>query len=392
MAKPKKKGDLDIPTHIMADLCSRFVINSEKKWDQIQVFDVLENAHWHYLDFYCLQMKPPPPKCNHKVFSKHMLAYLTELSYPLDNFESLYQTWQEKKRLTPCFGGIILTPNYTHVLMVQGFGSKTSWGFPKGKKENLESGINCAVREIEEETGLNVSDKIREDRGIVQWIQDRFHKLYIIPDVPFDALIQAKLRREIKAHKWIPVYSLPVHKNDTAPQQADLDAANFFNVSPFVRPLRKWIEEQGRKQEQQAMPASQFTAKGRRRGKGKDVQRRQGAPGPDGDASTCREGQGRSSRQSQVAKNLGEQFSDMPAASQGGHTEKPVKILSKEESSGKSGGGRQDSEDASADKGGSSSANQIRAGPYILRLDEFHSKAMLNFQFDKQSILDIYQW
>lgn len=388
MAKAKKKGELDIPAHILADLCSRFVINSEKRWDQIQVFDILENAHWHYLDFYCLQMKPPPPKCNHKVFSKHMLTYLTELCYPLDNFDNLYQTWQEKKRLTPCFGGIILTPNYTHVLMVQGFGSKTSWGFPKGKKDILESGINCAAREIEEETGLNVSDKICEDRSIVQWIHDRFIKLYIIPDVPFDALIQAKLRREIKAHKWIPVHSLPIHRNDTAPQQADLEATDFFNVSPFVRSLRKWIEDQQNGDEQQAMPASQFTAKGRRRGKGKDIQRRQGAPGPDGDASTCREGQGRVSRQSQVAKNLGEQFSEMAPACGSGQAEKPMKILMREERGGK----QQDREGTTADKGSGCPALQIRAGPHTLRLDEFHSKAMLNFQFDKQSILDIFQW
>ena len=91
------------------------------------------------------------------------------------------------------------------------------------------------------------------------------------------------------------------------------------------RPLRKWIEErQGL--EQQAMPASQFTAKGRRRGKAKDMQRRQGAPGPDGDAPTTRESHVRSSRQSHAAKNLGEQFSSMSGAQAVQHG-KQVKIL-----------------------------------------------------------------
>ncbi|KAL8584256.1 hypothetical protein ACOMHN_034941 [Nucella lapillus] len=206
----------------------------------------------------------------------------------------------------------------------------------------------------------------------------------------------AKLRREIKAHKWIPVYSLPMYKNDTAPQQADLEAADFFNVSPFVRSLRKWIDEQ-KAEKQHALPASQFTAKGRRRGgKGKEVQRRQGAPGPDGDACTGREGQGqgqgRGSRQSVVAKSLGEQFNEA-AASPGRQADKSVKILSREEGSGRKDGGRQaDREDSAADKGSSGGARVIRAGPHTLRLDEFHSKAMLNFQFDKQSILDIFQW
>ena len=46
-----------------------------------------------------------------------------------------------------------------------------------------------------------------------------------------------------------------------------------------------------------------------RRGKDRDGQRRQGPPGPHGDAPSSREGQGRGSRQGQVVRNLNDQFS-----------------------------------------------------------------------------------
>jgi len=38
------------------------------------------------------------------------------------------------------------------------------WGFPKGKRNNSESNIECAIREFEEETGLTSSDYILLDR------------------------------------------------------------------------------------------------------------------------------------------------------------------------------------------------------------------------------------
>jgi len=40
----------------------------------------------------------------------------------------------------------------------------TEWGFPKGRRNDNESNINCAIREFEEETGINKSNLIILDR------------------------------------------------------------------------------------------------------------------------------------------------------------------------------------------------------------------------------------
>lgn len=36
----------------------------------------------------------------------------------------------------------------TQVLLVQSYWTKTSWGFPKGKVNQDEDPLNCAVREV----------------------------------------------------------------------------------------------------------------------------------------------------------------------------------------------------------------------------------------------------
>jgi mRNA-decapping enzyme subunit 2 len=46
------------------------------------------------------------------------------------------------------------------VLLVQGYWSKSSWGFPKGKVNEEEAGHVCAVREVMEETGFDIGPYI----------------------------------------------------------------------------------------------------------------------------------------------------------------------------------------------------------------------------------------
>ena len=55
---------------------------------------------------------------------------------------------------------ILLNPGLDKVLLVQEFGMKRSWGFPKGTLEAGESGEECAAREAFEEVGVEVGHMI----------------------------------------------------------------------------------------------------------------------------------------------------------------------------------------------------------------------------------------
>ena len=64
----------------------------------------------------------------------------------------------------PTYGAILLNNDCTKTILVKGKGQKgrSSWTFPKGKQEKDESPINCAVREVYEEIGVDISNRIDE--------------------------------------------------------------------------------------------------------------------------------------------------------------------------------------------------------------------------------------
>ena len=56
--------------------------------------------------------------------------------------------------------------------------------FTKGKADEGESDVDCAVREINEEVGFNVRPYINEDHFIkVETIQGKFVKLFLVRDI-----------------------------------------------------------------------------------------------------------------------------------------------------------------------------------------------------------------
>ena len=56
--------------------------------------------------------------------------------------------------------------------------------FTKGKADEGETDVECAVREIQEEVGLNVKQYINEDHFIkVETIQGKFVKLFLVRDI-----------------------------------------------------------------------------------------------------------------------------------------------------------------------------------------------------------------
>jgi 8-oxo-dGTP pyrophosphatase MutT (NUDIX family) len=48
----------------------------------------------------------------------------------------------------PVCGAIIVNETFDKVLLVKGWSSKSSWGFPKGKINKDEPEIDCAIREV----------------------------------------------------------------------------------------------------------------------------------------------------------------------------------------------------------------------------------------------------
>lgn len=52
------------------------------------------------------------------------------------------------KMSVPTYGAILMTHDAANVLLVQSFWAKSSWGFPKGKVNEDEEPLHCAIREV----------------------------------------------------------------------------------------------------------------------------------------------------------------------------------------------------------------------------------------------------
>lgn len=238
---PTQSG-FQIPSYVLDDLCSRFIINipEEERQDLIRIFFQIELAHWFYLDFYCAE-NTELRTCGIKDFSAQVFKHCPFLSGYAGEVDKILENWRTYKMSVPTYGGILLDPEIKYVLLVQGFWTKSSWGFPKGKVNEEEAPHDCAIREVLEETGFDVSSMIKNDEYLENYFNDQLTRLYIITGVPLDTKFQPKTRKEIKSLQWFPVEALPIHKKDLTPKQLGMNPNQFFIAIPFIKPLRKWI-------------------------------------------------------------------------------------------------------------------------------------------------------
>ncbi|CAN7984768.1 unnamed protein product [Ixodes hexagonus] len=245
-----------IPEGMLDDLASRFIINipEEERRDPIRLCFQIELAFWFYLDFYCPEDSTLRP-CSMKEFTQMVFQHVPSLREHLPNTDSIVERWKEYKMAVPTYGAILLDETLEYVLLVQSYWARASWGFPKGKVNEGEEPHACAVREVLEETGFDISPFLNQTEFIERQVFDTQVRLYLIVGVPRDTPFSPRTRKEIKSVDWFSIADLPSHKRDQAPKATlGLNANAFFMVMPFVKPLRKWLfsSRQRRLQQQTA--------------------------------------------------------------------------------------------------------------------------------------------
>ncbi|XP_015596670.1 m7GpppN-mRNA hydrolase isoform X7 [Cephus cinctus] len=235
-----------IPLDILDDLSSRFIINvpEEERKDLVRICFQIELAHWFYLDFYCTEDNPKLKSCGMKEFATHIFQHIPFLKPHVAHIDSVLEQWREYKQNVPTFGAIVLNEDLTKVLLVQSYWAKSSWGFPKGKVNEDEDPSHCAVREVLEETGFDISNLIDKNEYIESTINDQLVRLYIISGVQKDTKFQPKTRKEIKNVEWFALADLPNNKKDMTPKvKMGVGPNAFFMVVPFVKRMKRWVQE-----------------------------------------------------------------------------------------------------------------------------------------------------
>ncbi|KAK1034878.1 mRNA-decapping enzyme subunit 2 [Friedmanniomyces endolithicus] len=247
------------------DLTVRFLLNlpaSELSSVPRLCFQV-EEAQWFYEDFirpaalaatgiplpslplrqFCLQLFQHSPLLSGFTDAQHIAAYEEFLAY---------------KVRVPVRGAILLDESMEKLVLVKGWKKGASWSFPRGKINKDEKDLDCAIREVYEETGYDVraANLVPASESEAKYIdvtmREQHMRLFVFRGVREDTYFEPQTRKEISKIAWYQVRDLPgfTKKVKGGAEQAQHVAGKFYMVAPFLGPLKKWIQQQRRRDEE----------------------------------------------------------------------------------------------------------------------------------------------
>jgi 8-oxo-dGTP pyrophosphatase MutT (NUDIX family) len=172
-----------------------------------------------------------------KFFAESMFNVCPILKNYISDVSKATSHFQNYKSVIPVRGAIILNKKMTKALMVKGWKANSTWGFPRGKINKNEPDDLCAIREVYEEIGFDISPYLNPDDFIDVTIRQKNFKLYIVTGVPGNSKFCPQTRKEISKIEWHEVTSLPAFSSDSTVQ----DSTRYFMVAPFMEGLSKFI-------------------------------------------------------------------------------------------------------------------------------------------------------
>ena len=158
------------------------------------------------------------------------------------------------KTRVPVRGAIMLNEDMDSVVLVKGWKKGANWSFPRGKINKDEPDLDCAIREVYEETGYDIkaaglvgSDE--ETKYVEVTMREQHMRLYIFRGVPMDTHFEPRTRKEISKIEWYKLSQLPTIKKMKQLQGGKgedlaVHANRYYMVAPFLVPLKKWIAAQ----------------------------------------------------------------------------------------------------------------------------------------------------
>ncbi|KAF1967967.1 hypothetical protein BU23DRAFT_515534 [Bimuria novae-zelandiae CBS 107.79] len=249
------------------DLCVRFIVNlpHEELQSVERICFQIEEAQWFYEDF-IRPLDPRLPSMNLRAFSQRMFQHCPLFAgFSVDHFFEAFQHFLQYKTRVPVRGAIMLNEDMSHAVLVKGWKKGAKWSFPRGKINKDEPDLECAIREVYEETGYDLKEAglVRpesEMKGIRISMREQSMLLYVFRGVPMDTHFEPRTRKEISKIDWYKLSDLPTLKRKNQVQQGtgqDLVKDNsFYMVAPFLGPLKGWIKTQRKLDRQRAQSGS----------------------------------------------------------------------------------------------------------------------------------------
>ncbi|KAI9827777.1 MAG: mRNA-decapping enzyme subunit 2 [Thelocarpon impressellum] len=253
------------------DLCVRFIINlPQEELESVErICFQVEEAQWFYEDF-VRPLDPALPSLNLRAFCLRIFQHCPLLSdFSQYHHATAFSEFLAYKTRVPVRGAIMLNDAMDEVVLVKGWKKGANWSFPRGKINKDEPDLDCAVREVYEETGFDIvraglaADGERT-KFIEVTLREQNMRLYVFRGVPMDTHFEPRTRKEISKIQWHRLADLPTFRKKGAQAQAQAqvqaqpqappederelasNANKFYMVAPFLTPLKRWIAQQRR--------------------------------------------------------------------------------------------------------------------------------------------------
>ncbi|KAF4441517.1 hypothetical protein F53441_12030 [Fusarium austroafricanum] len=249
------------------DLCVRFIINlpQEDLSSVARICFQVEEAQWFYEDF-IRPLDPTLPSMTLRTFCLRIFQHCPLLaSFSVENHTKAFEEFLEYKTRVPVRGAIMLNEAMDSTVLVKGWKKGANWSFPRGKINKDEDDLDCAIREVYEETGLDLRaaglvPTEHKPKYIEISMREQHMRLYVFRDVPMDTVFEPKTRKEISKIQWYKLSELPAFRRKNG-QANDANAApnanKFYMVAPFLVPLKKWVTAQKKIEARKAANSSQ---------------------------------------------------------------------------------------------------------------------------------------
>ncbi|GAA6003359.1 decapping enzyme complex catalytic subunit [Rhodotorula paludigena] len=287
MAYAPPAPDAAAPTSVFAtlaatldDLAARFIVNLPA--DELESMDrvcfQIEQAHWYYEDFARPTATNPSllPSYSLKAFSLLMFKSCPLLHDLVPQHAQIWTSFMQYKERVPVCGAVLINEYWDKVLLVKGWTKGSSWSFPRGKINKQEPEAMCAVREVLEETGFDLTPYFPpaqlhpsyvEPEGtervpyyVELVIREQKIRLYFVPGVSEHTRFETRTRKEISKIDWFSLSDLPTWSKEATngsggaggkkgkgstrvkTELASGKQAKFYMVTPFISHLKLWID------------------------------------------------------------------------------------------------------------------------------------------------------
>jgi len=234
----------------------RFIINlPQEELESVErICFQVEEAQWFYEDF-IRPLDPDLPSLNLRNFCLRIFQHCPLLSqFSSYHHSTAFSEFLAYKTRVPVRGAIMLNHDMDAVVLVKGWKKGANWSFPRGKINKDEPDLDCAIREVYEETGYDIHEaslvaKDENVKFIEITMREQHMRLYVFRGVLMDTEFEPKTRKEISKVQWYKLSDLPTLKKGKNQQEGKADelannANKFYMVAPFLNPLKKWIAQQ----------------------------------------------------------------------------------------------------------------------------------------------------